>query len=493
MIDFQETITSILAADNDQFYARDPETFFASQIGFCPRQLYVNKLGLVDDRTLRGKYKVANLIRSYFEKKIVTQHPKLETSQSVQIDEGPIRLSGQCALFDPEEGIVYGLKVRNGWYQFSPPVERHIDQLQIYMRGMDVNRGELVYISKNDMGDIREWPNSNMDLEHIKFDKGRYSQLVQKATAVRDQVWTDGIASNPNEIPFDKCGCYFCNEESLKFPDPTSIGDEPCAAQTNLHDSGSRDQTQENKQPAFDMDSGTETDVGWSSVAVDSGNTAKTAQSSREFAITTESEHVPRDLREFEVWVVWDGQSKLALAPWQEGTMYPCEWAASKNVNPRRSFEKARMVADLPLQEIHRAWPFPNGDDLPDRVYPAVLLPHDPPNPPLTFVDFDDVRYPETEIVTTEVSELVDSLGGYAELSRSGTGLHVYVRGKLPTGVNAFTAPLEQRGSIEIYDHSRFTGGTWRHVEGTPRDTVPNAESVIENIVTQYDPVRPQL
>jgi hypothetical protein len=241
------------------------------------------------------------------------------------------------------------------------------------------------------------------------------------------------------------------------------------------------------------MDSVTETDVGLSSVAVGSRNAVKTTQSSKEFAITTESKHVPRDLREFDVWVVWDGQSKLALAPWQEGTMYPCEWAASKNVDPRRSFEKARMVADLPLQEIHHAWPFPDGDDLPDRVYPAVLLPHDPPNPPLTFVDFDDVRDPETGMITTEVSELVDSLGGYAELSRSGTGLHVYVRGKLPTGVNTLAAPLEQRGSIEIYDHSRFTGGTWRHVDGTPRDTVPTAESVIESIVTRYDPVRPQL
>ena len=358
---------------------------------------------------------------------------------------------------------------------------------------MDVNRGKLVYISKNDMDDIREWPNSNTDLESIKFDKGRYTQLVQKATAVRDQIWTDGIASNPNEIPFDKCECYFCSEESLKFPDPTSTGDESNATQTDSQNSRSRDQAQENKQPTSGMNSVTETDGGLSSVTVGSGNAVKTTQSSKEFANSTESEHIPSDLREFDVWVVWDGRSKLALAPWQEGTMYPCEWAASKDVDPRQAFEKARMVADLPLKEIHHAWPFPDGDDLPDRVYPAVLLPHDPPNPPLTFVDFDDVRDPETGIVTTEVSGLVDSLGGYAELSRSGTGLHVYVRGKLPAGVNAFTAPLEERGSIEIYDHSRFTGGTWRHVENTPRDAVPNAESVIDGIVTQYGSARPQL
>jgi hypothetical protein len=168
------------------------------------------------------------------------------------------------------------------------------------------------------------------------------------------------------------------------------------------------------------------------------------------------------------VWVVWDGRSKVALAPWQEGTMYPCEWAASKDVDPRRSFGKAQMVAELPMDTIHDSWPFPDGDDLPERMRPAVLLPHDPPTPPVTFVDLDDVRDPETGAVPSEAASIVEALGGYAELSASGTGVHVYVRGRLPEGLGAFMAPLANRGTIESYDHSRFTGGSWQHIQDTP-------------------------
>jgi hypothetical protein len=85
------------------------------------------------------------------------------------------------------------------------------------------------------------------------------------------------------------------------------------------------------------------------------------------------------------------------------------------------------MVADLPVNEIHAAWLFPDGDDLPDRVEPAVLLPHDPPKPPIAFVDFDDVRDPETGTVPGEVNALISMLGGYTELSRSEQGVYSHV------------------------------------------------------------------
>lgn len=131
------------------------------------------------------------------------------------------------------------------------------------------------------------------------------------------------------------------------------------------------------------------------------------------------------------------------------------------------------MVADLPVQELHRTWPFPDEDDLPETVHPAVLLRHDPGPPPVAFVDFDDVRDPATGEVPAEVAALVETLGGYTEVSQSGTGLHVYGRGTLPAGSGAFVAPLETRGSVEIYDHVRFTDDARRHVKSPPPDRFP--------------------
>jgi hypothetical protein len=60
------------------------------------------------------------------------------------------------------------------------------------------------------------------------------------------------------------------------------------------------------------------------------------------------------------------------------------------------------------------------------------------------------------------------------------------VRGHLPKETEVFTTSLNQGGALEIYDHSRFTGGTWRHVTGTPLNRVPEATDVLASIVSQY-------
>ena len=481
MIDFEEQISSILAADTNDLYERDPETFFAAHIGFCPRQLYVNKLGLSKSKTYWGKYRASRLIQNYFEQQFSDRNPTLETEVSVNIDEGPVRFLGRCTLYDPADEIAYVLKVRNGWYKFSPPIDRHLDQLHIYMQGLGVEQGKLVYVSKNDLSDIREWPCPDADSSAIQFDESRYEQLVTKAKRIRNQIWMHGIATSEAEIPLEKCGCYFCQEESLAFPDavrPMSDGSGEPTLDTSENGGCMAEETVETGvADSTDQTSSTEAETRDLLDVPDSNDTR---------ILDVDRYHIPAALRDLDIWVVWDGRSKVALAPWQADTMYPCEWAASKDVNPRRGFQKAKMVADLPLREIHRAWPFPDGEDLPEAVHPAVLLPHDPPDPPLSFVDFDDVRDPETGEVSDEVATLVDALDGYTEVSQSGTGLHVYVRGRLPEGVGAFATALSQRGALEIYDHARFTGGTWRHVAGTPLDSVPEATDVLAAIVSRY-------
>lgn len=483
MIPFEATVSEILATDTSDFYERDPETFFASHIGLCPRQLYLSKLGLTRGAELRGQYRVTRLIQKYLEDRITDQYPRLTSEASIQIDDGSIKFIGRCNLFDSEEEIAYSLKARNGWYKFTPPVDRHLDQLHLYMRGLSVEQGRLVYVSKNDVGDIRQWPPSDEDQPHVAFDQDRYDQFVTKAKRIRDAIWADGIATTPADIPFQDCGCYFCQEEDLAFPEtpaPVTTASADAASDASGFETDSfSDRSLSPENATNDQDTATviESDGGCKTT-VSSGATPTMLQ--------TDGIHVPRELRDLEVWVVWDGQSKVALAPWQEGTMYPCEWAASKDVNPRRSFANARRVTELPVRSIHQSWPFPDANDLPETIYPAILLPHDPPTPPVSFVDLDDVRDPGTGIVTGEAAAIVDRLDGYTELSVSGTGVHTYVRGQLPERVGAFHAPLADKGTIEIYDHSRFTGGTWRHIEETPPDSVPVAHDVLTNLIAKY-------
>lgn len=477
MIQFTETIPTLLNQETDSFEQRDPDTYLASRIGFCPRQLYLSKLGLNASGADTGKYRIANLIQNYLEDQIHNQYPGLEVGVSCLLNEGPLQFVGRCNLVDSTDDIVYLLKVRNGWYKFSPPVDRHIDQLQIYLNSLSIDNGKIVYISKNNLADVREYPGQNAEQDYVSFDECRYTTLVEKATTIREAIWNEGIATSADEIPFSGCGCYFCQSEDLAFQDPSAVEtthdqEDPTSLQTTAERpaTSNTDVTAAESNPQQPQESG------------DSKR-----QANPDGPVLKSSEyHVPTDLRQQEIWVVWDGEHKRALAPWQEGSMYPCKWAASKECDPRRPYKTAQMVAELPIEQIHESWPFPDDSALPADIFPAILLPHDPSGKPVTFVDFDDVRDPQTGTVTTEAGELISALGGYTEVSRSGRGLHVYVRSGLPEQMGMFCGQLAAGGTIEIYDHGRFTGGTWKHVEGTPVDSLPYAGETISTIVNRY-------
>lgn len=201
-----------------------------------------------------------------------------------------------------------------------------------------------------------------------------------------------------------------------------------------------------------------------------------------------DSYQVPEPLKQYEFWVVWAPDlGKTARAPWQEGHMYAAEWAADGPHDPRTSYDRAASVASLLVEQIHATWPFPPDGPLPSTVKPAVLLPVASDHPGLLFIDLDDVRDPDTGAITPEAWTIVERLGGYCEVSHSGTGLHVWVRAYLPEGFGKFIESLDGVGQLELYDHGRMTAGTWRHVAGTPRDAVPEAQGVVDSLVAEYE------
>jgi len=203
--------------------------------------------------------------------------------------------------------------------------------------------------------------------------------------------------------------------------------------------------------------------------------------------IVVDAYHIPAPLKEYDAWVVWSPDlGKTVRAPWQCGHMYPAEWAEGKDVDPRVSYDKASSVASMPVGEIGRTWPFPD-DANPDTVKPAILIPPASADNDLLFVDFDDVRDPETGQIPNEVWDILKELGGYVEVSSSGEGLHVWVRAELPEGYGKFIEPLDGIGQLEMYDRGRMTGGTWHHVRGTPQDKIPEAQDAINRLVAKYE------
>jgi putative DNA primase/helicase len=83
-------------------------------------------------------------------------------------------------------------------------------------------------------------------------------------------------------------------------------------------------------------------------------------------------------------------------------------------------------------------------------------------------IDWDHVRDTERN---EEALEEIKSCGSYAELSQSGSGAHVFVKGKIP-------GERRRTGNLEMYSKSRFFVVTGEHIEGTPHEIKENQEVI---------------
>lgn len=79
------------------------------------------------------------------------------------------------------------------------------------------------------------------------------------------------------------------------------------------------------------------------------------------------------------------------------------------------------------------------------------------PGDPYAGVDLDDCRDPESAALDAWASDLVATLAGYSEVSPSGTGVHVIVRG---------AAPNRQGSRVEAYSSGRYFTVTGRAIFG---------------------------
>lgn len=81
-------------------------------------------------------------------------------------------------------------------------------------------------------------------------------------------------------------------------------------------------------------------------------------------------------------------------------------------------------------------------------------------------IDLDKCRDPKTGQIEEWAMDIVREVSSYTEISPSGTGVHIWVRGNLPIG-------RRRAGRVEMYDKNRYFTITGNHLSDTP----PNIES----------------
>jgi len=103
---------------------------------------------------------------------------------------------------------------------------------------------------------------------------------------------------------------------------------------------------------------------------------------------------------------------------------------------------------------------------------------------PYIGIDIDDVgkeieRYNNDDFDNNIVSEFVDILNSYAEVSPSGNGIHIIIKGELPDSGR-------RRGNIEIYDKGRFFTVTGNSIGGYTHIADDSELNKINHLHTKY-------
>ncbi|OFQ11044.1 DNA primase [Staphylococcus sp. HMSC072E01] len=103
--------------------------------------------------------------------------------------------------------------------------------------------------------------------------------------------------------------------------------------------------------------------------------------------------------------------------------------------------------------------------------------------PPYLGIDIDDIdddlhRFKQGDKLDNIVSEFNEAFKSYTEVSPSGNGLHIIVKGKIP-------GSRRRKGNIEMYDSGRFFTMTGKNI-GKYKDVTEVSEQVFKTIYNKY-------
>jgi len=220
-INWSQKISEALHADNEDHTEHDEDTFdgvfHASWMGYCKRSILTSKQGIeIKDAEDLGRFMTGTMIHKFMENEVsefLPGHVEME-DPIPELERGDLTFVGTADAVDHENEIIYDFKSRASWYKFNPPIQRHIDQLQIYMKAFGYDRAKVVYVSKSDM-EVKTYPSE--EGEFINRDPGRYYELVAKAYQVYDYLQEKGGVESIEHLNdvYKPCDNFFCGGEDL--------------------------------------------------------------------------------------------------------------------------------------------------------------------------------------------------------------------------------------------------------------------------------------
>ena len=158
-------------------------------------------------------------------------------------------------------------------------------------------------------------------------------------------------------------------------------------------------------------------------------------------------ENIPRELKELDQWVGW--RWKQIGEKWTK-VPYNLQTNRTASSNDRETWSSYSET------EGHENIGFMFSED---DFYCGI--------------DLDSCVNPETGEITKLARQIIDRMDSYSEISPSGTGVKIFIRGVVP-GLRR----KNPKKKIEVYDRRRFFVVTGHHLPGTPKTIEPRQEEL---------------
>lgn len=186
-------------------------------------------------------------------------------------------------------------------------------------------------------------------------------------------------------------------------------------------------------------------------------------------------ERVPDTLTSMDHWVCWVNQRDSNPDHEKDWTKVPIDvndggFASSTDSDTWTTFEEAKHY---------------DGHDTSDRTDGVGFVVSE--DDPIIGIDIDDCRDPDSGELHEGIADIVDSIDSYMEVSPSGTGLRIFVKGDWPLGENQSDLIAGEGVSLEVYEWGRYLTVTGYHIDGTPTD-VTESQSTIDFFASIIDP-----
>ena len=167
---------------------------------------------------------------------------------------------------------------------------------------------------------------------------------------------------------------------------------------------------------------------------------------------------IPEELKERPQWVCWDWS-------WRETASGRQHWAKP----PLSAVTRGAALETDPRTwtSFDEAWNFANRFHLPGVGY--VFLGDDP----FAGIDIDHCRKPREGEIDREAIEIVSALHSYTEISPSGEGLHIIVRGKLADDFYRHVKAQPER-----FDREQYFTMTGQHLTYMPLAIHPREDEL---------------